>query len=66
MKTIHEKLIHATSCALPVTHPSRAVSRETDVTKTWSEHTPVAAICDDYENCDRLGYLETMGEFNEH
>ena len=68
MKTIHEKLIHATSCTIPATHPARAhvPPLETDVQRTFNEHTPVAAICDDYDNCDRLGYLETMGAFNEH
>ena len=56
----------APSCPIPALHPARAVNlHETDVRRTWREYAPVTEYGDAYDNCDRLGYLETMGEFQE-
>lgn len=51
-------------CILNLADPARAhvPACQTDVAATWDQHKPVQML-DDYDLTDRLGYLETMGEF---
>lgn len=55
------------ACILTSLHPARRVDlRNTDVAKTWDENAPVHAkhvVGDDYDHCDRTGWLEQPGGF---
>lgn len=48
------------SCLVPLTHPSNGRRMDvTDISRTIAEHD--LRILDDYDACDRLGYLESKG-----
>lgn len=51
----------APSCVIPVTHPARAVLRESNVATTWA-HYSTADLQDDYERVQSMDWLE-MGGF---
>lgn len=51
------------ACIL-TTHPARAYidPSDTDVAKTWAQHTPIQ-YADDYDMNERSSHLDMAGEF---
>ena len=60
----HVLVSHPLPACILTTHPARAYidPSETNVAKTWAQHTPVQ-YGDDYDAVERSAYLETPGAF---